>query len=350
MFMDRTKAYKEAGVDIEKGNLLVERIKNIVTSTKRAGMLSDLGGFGGLFKLNLDEIKQPVLVSATDGVGTKLKLAIEFGVHHTVGIDLVAMSVNDVLVQGAKPLFFLDYFATSCLDVDTAEQVIAGIGQGCKQAECVLLGGETAEMPDFYAQGEYDLAGFCVGLVDYEQVIDGSQIRKGDCVLGLASTGLHANGFSLVRKILKSSGLKKEDLFPGTDKQVWEVLLEPTQIYVRPILNLLRELKINGMVHITGGGFYENIPRVIPLGLKAKIDFKSFPKPAVFEWIKQEANLAWEEMASIFNCGVGYVLIVDPEVKEDVLLRMQAQGIESWEIGRIELAQNEHESKVEVKY
>ncbi|SDN41534.1 phosphoribosylformylglycinamidine cyclo-ligase [Desulfonauticus submarinus] len=346
---NRTAAYKDAGVDIEAGNLLISRIKKMVGTTFTRGVITDLGGFGGLFKIDMEGLKQPVLVGATDGVGTKLKLAFLFDVHHTVGIDLVAMSVNDILVQGAKPLFFLDYFATGKLEVEKAEKVIAGVVEGCKQAGCALLGGETAEMPDFYGSGEYDLSGFCVGMVDFDKIVDGSQIRKGDILIGLASSGLHSNGFSLVRKLFSSSKLQRDDKFPGTDKNVWEVLLEPTKIYVKPVLNVLRDLEIRGMVHITGGGFYDNIPRILPTGVKVVIDFNSFVKPAVFHWIKEEGNLSWEEMANIFNCGIGFILIIKPDLKEDVLLRLKAQQIDAWEIGRVEICSS-NEEVVQIKF
>ncbi len=347
---ERTKAYTQAGVDIEKGNLFVQRIKEKVASTFSKGVLTDLGGFGGLFKLNTEEYSEPILVSATDGVGTKLKLAFLFDLHHTVGIDLVAMSVNDVLVQGAKPLFFLDYFATGHLEVEKAEAVISGIVEGCKESGCALLGGETAEMPDFYGPGEYDLSGFCVGVVDYDKIIDGSKIRQGDVLIGIESSGLHSNGFSLVRKLLSQSRLKKEDTFPGTEKKVWEVLLTPTKIYVKPVLNILRDMEIKGMVHVTGGGFYDNIPRVLPKGVKVRIDFNAFPKLPVFEWIKEEGKLRWEEMASIFNCGIGYILIVNPELKEDILLRLKAFDLNSYEIGQVLSLDKKEEEKVEIVF
>ncbi|MDQ7032012.1 MAG: phosphoribosylformylglycinamidine cyclo-ligase [Desulfonauticus sp.] len=346
---DRLLAYKTAGVDIKAGNQFVNRIKEKVVSTFNSSVLTDLGSFSGLFKLDAANLKQPVLVASTDGVGTKLKLAFLFDTHHTIGIDLVAMSVNDVLVQGARPLFFLDYFATGKLCLEQAEQVLEGIVRGCKEAGCVLLGGETAEMPDFYAPGEYDLSGFCVGIVEFDKIIDGSQIRVGDVLLGLASSGLHSNGFSLVRKLLAQSELKKEDIFPGTNQTVREVLLEPTRIYVQPVLNVLRELEIKGMVHITGGGFYDNIPRILPQGLKAEINFNSFPKLPVFTWIQETGKLSWEEMANIFNCGIGFILVAHPDVKEEIILRLQAQKIDTWEIGQISKAQT-GEERVQIHF
>ena len=264
MSSERAKAYAQAGVNIEAGNALVSRIKDLVQSTQTRGVISDIGGFGGLFRPDLTGMAEPVLVASTDGVGTKLKLAFACNKHDTVGIDLVAMSVNDILVQGATPLFFLDYFATGKLDVDTAQTVVGGVAEGCRRAGCALLGGETAEMPDMYGPGEYDLAGFCVGLVDNARLIDGSSIQVGDKIVGIASSGLHSNGYSLVRKILAQSGLGPDDTLPGAAASVREVLLAPTTIYVEVVRSLLRDLNIKGMAHITGGGFYDNIPRVLP--------------------------------------------------------------------------------------
>ncbi|MDL2272875.1 phosphoribosylformylglycinamidine cyclo-ligase, partial [Desulfovibrio sp. OttesenSCG-928-I05] len=276
---DRSKAYTESGVNINAGNALVGRIKDMVGKTRVQGVISDIGGFGGLFRPDLEGMESPTLVACTDGVGTKLKLAFEFNRHDTIGIDLVAMSVNDVIVQGARPLFFLDYFATGKLDVDQAAQVISGIAEGCRMAGCALLGGETAEMAGMYAPGEYDLAGFCVGLVDNNRIVDGSDIRVDDVVIGLASTGLHSNGYSLARKILTESGLGGDDMVPGTGKTVADAFLEPTAIYVDTVRNLLRDLPIKGMAHITGGGFYDNIPRVLPSQVAVTIDFGSWDIP-----------------------------------------------------------------------
>jgi phosphoribosylformylglycinamidine cyclo-ligase len=347
---DRAKAYTQAGVDLDKANSLVSRLKNIVSTTHTKGVVSEVGGFGGLFKPDLSGMKEPVLVSATDGVGTKLKLAFAFDKHMTVGIDLVAMNVNDILVQGAKPLFFLDYFATGALDVDKAEEVIKGIAAGCWDAGCALLGGETAEMPDMYPPGEYDLAGFCVGIVDMEKIVEGTSVRKGDVIIGLASSGLHSNGFSLARKVLERSGLQGDDTFPGTDKPVWEVLLEPTAIYVKTVLNLLRNFDINGMAHITGGGFYDNIPRVLPKGLQAEIDFGTWDMPPVFQWIKDTDNLSWPEMLQIFNCGVGYVLVVDQETANEVMDRLAGLKQEAWIIGRVGKRASRNSEQVVVKF
>ncbi|WP_028575596.1 phosphoribosylformylglycinamidine cyclo-ligase [Desulfonatronovibrio hydrogenovorans] len=331
----RGDSYKEAGVDIRKADDFIRRIKPLVAGTHVKGVMTDIGGFGGLFKLDTQDMNEPVLVASTDGVGTKLKLAFAFDVHDTIGVDLVAMSVNDVLVQGAKPLFFLDYFATGKLDPDKAESVVRGIAKGCKAAGCALLGGETAEMPDFYAPGEYDLSGFCVGVVDNKQMIDGRSIRPDDVIIGLASSGLHSNGFSLVRKILDESGLTGNDLFPGTKNRVSEILLQPTKIYVAEVMSIMRDIQVNGMVHITGGGFYDNIPRMIQKGLSARISFGSWDIPPVMNWVREGAGISWEEMLQIFNCGIGYVIICPDGYRDDVLSRLNAMDCPAWEIGRV---------------
>ena len=343
MSSGRSKAYTEAGVDINAGNALVSRIKDVVAKTQTKGVISDIGGFGGLFRPDLSGMEEPVLVSGTDGVGTKLKLAFEFDKHDTVGIDLVAMSVNDILVQGAKPLFFLDYFATGKLDVDKAQAVIAGVAEGCRQSACALLGGETAEMPSMYADGEYDLAGFCVGIVDNARLIDGSTISVGDKLIGIASSGVHSNGFSLVRKLLAQSGLKGDDIFPGTDRTVKDVLLAPTIIYVETVRHLLRDLPVKGMVHITGGGFYDNIPRVLPQQVKAEISFGSWEMLPVFSWLKEQGALSWPEMLQIFNCGIGYVLVVPEAVAAETRDRIIATGHKAWEIGTITRRKDDEE-------
>ena len=336
MSSERSKAYTASGVNIEAGNALVSRIKDIVAKTHTKGVISDIGGFGGLFRPDINGMSDPVLVSSTDGVGTKLKLAFLFDKHDTVGIDLVAMSVNDILVQGATPLFFLDYFATGKLDIETAQTVIAGVAEGCKQSACALLGGETAEMPDMYGDGEYDLAGFCVGIVSNDRLIDGSAIRVGDAIIGIASTGVHSNGYSLVRKILAKSGLKGTDPFPGEENRtVAEVLLTPTAIYVETVKSLWRDLPINGMAHITGGGFYDNIPRVLPATVEADINFGSWDIPPVFNWLKETGNLSWEEMCQIFNTGIGYVLVVPNEKAEETINRINAFNHKAWQIGSI---------------
>ncbi|MDR2696123.1 MAG: phosphoribosylformylglycinamidine cyclo-ligase [Deltaproteobacteria bacterium] len=331
----RSKAYTDAGVDINAGNALISRIKGAVAKTYIHGVRSDIGGFGGLFRPDLSGMADPVLVSSTDGVGTKLKLAFAFDKHDTVGIDLVAMSVNDILVLGAKPLFFLDYYATGTLDLDCAEAVISGIAEGCRIAGCALLGGETAEMPDMYARGEYDLAGFCIGIADNDKIIDGHTVSVGDAIIGIASSGPHANGYSLIRKILGKSGLKADDMLPGCGATVREILLTPTRIYGDVVRSLLRDCEIKGMVHVTGGGFYDNIPRVLPASVQAAIAFASWEIPPVFHWIKQAGGLSWPEMLQVFNCGIGYMLVVSAESAEDVVLRVNAMDVPAWILGNI---------------
>lgn len=348
MSVTRARAYTEAGVNIEAGNSLVERIKSLVTQTHVHGVLSDIGGFGGLFRPDLGEMEDPVLVASTDGVGTKLKLATAFDKHDTIGIDLVAMSVNDILVQGARPLFFLDYFASGKLDVDKAEQVIRGVAEGCKIAGCALLGGETAEMPDMYAPGDYDLAGFCVGLVDNAKIVDGSSIRVGDVLIGLASSGLHSNGYSLVRKILDKSGLGPDDTIPGSMGTVREILLQPTHIYTEVIRNLMRDLPIKGMVHVTGGGFYDNIPRALPNSVVAEVRFASWSVPPVFHWLREAGNLSWQEMLQIFNCGIGYILITPSQVAEEIMSRLSAMHEGAWIIGTVERRQDKDQEQVKI--
>jgi phosphoribosylformylglycinamidine cyclo-ligase len=347
---DRAKAYTEAGVDINAGNALVSRIKSMVASTHTKGVISDIGGFGGLFKPDLGGMEDPVLVSSTDGVGTKLKLAFMFDKHDTVGIDLVAMSVNDVLVQGAKPLFFLDYFATGKLDVEAAAQVVSGVAEGCRQAQCALLGGETAEMPDMYAPGESDLAGFCVGIADNARIVDGSDIRVGDVIIGLGASGVHSNGYTLVRKLFEKSGLGADDIMPGTDASVRDVLMTPTRIYVETIRNLMRDFQIKGMVHVTGGGFYDNIPRVLPASVDARIAFGAWDILPVFHWLRDLGELSWPEMLQIFNCGIGYVVIVGQEEADDVLGRLAALDQPAWAIGTVERRREESEEQVYVDF
>ena len=346
----RSRAYTNAGVNIEAGNALVDRIKSLVAKTRTQGVLSEIGGFGGLFKPDIADMSEPLLVASTDGVGTKLKLAFLFDKHDTVGIDLVAMSVNDVLVQGAKPLFFLDYFATGKLDVGVAEQVVSGVAEGCRLAGCALLGGETAEMPSMYADGEYDLAGFCVGLVDNAQLVDGSSIKVGDRIIGIASSGPHSNGYSLIRKIFDASGLGRDDLFPGSDKTVVETLLAPTTIYVECIRNLMRDFTICGMSHITGGGFYDNIPRVLSPQVKAKISFGSWEIPPVFQWLQKKGNLEWPEMLQIFNCGIGYVIVIPKEEVEDIIGRLSAMNFSAWDIGGVERCTSKDEEQLDVVF
>lgn len=333
---ERARAYTNAGVNINATNLLVDKIRAIAGTTHTRGVISDIGGFGGLFRPDLSRMEEPILVASTDGTGTKLKLASLFGRHETIGIDLVAMSANDVLVQGASPIFFLDYFACGKLDPEICATVISGIAEGCRQAGCALLGGETAEMPSMYAPGDYDVAGFCVGLVDNSRLVDGSDITVGDAIIGIQSSGIHSNGFSLVRKLLKESGLKGDDPFPGADGEtVADVLLKPTIIYVETVKPLLRDVRIKGMAHITGGGFYDNIPRVLPVPVEAHINFGSWQIPPVFEWLKRQGGLSWPEMLQIFNCGIGFVLVLAQEMVEEVINRIQAFNLSAWQIGEI---------------
>lgn len=329
--------YKSAGVDIEAGNALVERIKPIAAKTRNAGVMAGLGGFGSLFELPLDRYKQPVLVSGTDGVGTKLKLALDLNIHNSVGIDLVAMCVNDIIVQGAEPLFFLDYFATGKLDVDTAASVIEGIGKGCEQAGAALVGGETAEMPGMYADGDYDLAGFCVGIVEKERIIDGSHVQAGDKLIALASSGPHSNGYSLVRKIVARSGLAWTDKVNG--KPLGETLLAPTRIYVKPLLELLKTVPVHAMAHITGGGITENLPRVLPSGLNANIRLDAWQLPEIFVWLQQQGNVTLADMLVTFNCGVGMIVCVAAEDEARTLEILQQQGETAFSIGEIALGE-----------
>jgi phosphoribosylformylglycinamidine cyclo-ligase len=302
--------YKDAGVDIEAGDALVERIKPAVKRSMRPEVLAGLGGFGALFELPVGRYRRPVLVSGTDGVGTKLRLAIEPGRHDTIGIDLVAMCANDVVVQGAEPLFFLDYYATAKLSVDVAETVIKGIVEGCVQAGAALIGGETAEMPGMYAEGDYDLAGFCVGIVEKDAIIDGSRTRPGDVVLGLPSSGPHSNGYSLIRKLIATANAT-----PATrlgDALLYDALLAPTRIYVKPLLALAQRLQIHGLAHITGGGLTENIPRVLPEGLEVVLNARAWSKPPVFDWLQKTGHMSSAEMYRTFNCGIGMTVCVAP--------------------------------------
>jgi len=328
--------YKTAGVDIEAGDEFVRTIKPLVRSTFRPEVLTDIGGFGGLFGLEAKKYKEPVLVSGTDGVGTKLKIAIEMNRHDTIGIDLVAMSVNDVLVTGAEPLFFLDYFATGKLQPQTSVEIIRGIVQGCRLAGCALLGGETAEMPSFYPEGVYDLAGFAVGVVEKSRVIDGRRIKAGDVLIGLASSGLHSNGFSLARKIsFETAGHKLTDQIPGWSQRLGEVLLTPTKIYVKPILDLVRDMDVKGLAHITGGGLTGNIPRILPEDCQAQIKRGSWPVPVVFEWLEKQGGIAGEEMYRVFNMGIGMVAVVGPEQANQAMDRLNRLGEPSYLIGKV---------------
>jgi phosphoribosylformylglycinamidine cyclo-ligase len=330
--MSKGLSYRDAGVDIDEGDALVEAIKPFARRTLRPEVLAGIGGFGALCELP-KKYRQPVLVSGTDGVGTKLKLAFALGRHDTVGIDLVAMSVNDVLVQGAEPLFFLDYFACGRLDTRVAAEVVKGIARGCELAGCALLGGETAEMPGMYPEGEYDLAGFCVGVVEKERIIDGRSIVPGDVVLGLASSGPHSNGYSLIRRILER-GTPEFDL------------LEPTRIYVKPVLKLLDAVPVKGLAHITGGGITGNVPRVLPDGTKAVIRKASWPRPPVFDWLQRTGNVAEDEMFRVFNCGIGMVLVLSKENVQQATGVLRAAGETVYEIGAIESGSGEPQAVI----
>ncbi|MEW6542169.1 MAG: phosphoribosylformylglycinamidine cyclo-ligase [Nitrospirota bacterium] len=328
--------YRQAGVDIDAGNEFVRRITPLVRSTFRPEVLTDLGGFGGLFRFQADRYKEPVLVSGTDGVGTKLKIAFLMDRHDTIGIDLVAMCVNDVAVCGAEPLFFLDYLATGKLAVGRAEAIVRGITEGCRQAGCALIGGETAEMPSFYAEGEYDLAGFAVGVVDRPRIVDGRDIKPGDAVVGLASTGLHSNGYSLARRVLlEDGGLTVQSRPSELDRPLGEVLLTPTRIYAKQILALAAEFRIKGIAHITGGGLTENVPRVLPAGCVATLRRGSWPVPPIFALLKKLGRVEDEELYRVFNMGIGLVLIVAPEQAEALLARAAALGDRGFRIGEI---------------
>jgi phosphoribosylformylglycinamidine cyclo-ligase len=329
--------YKDAGVSIETGNALVKAIGPLARSTARPGADAELGGFGGFFDLKAAGYSDPLLVAANDGVGTKLKLAIETGRHEGVGIDLVAMCANDLIVQGAEPLFFLDYYATGKLDNEVAATVVKSIAEGCRQAGCALIGGETAEMPGMYAAGDYDLAGFCVGAVERDKVLTGKEIAPGDVILGLASSGVHSNGFSLVRRIIAEDGWNLDQRLPGQgNRSLGDALLEPTRIYVRGLLPLAQEGRIKGLAHITGGGLLENIPRVLPDKCHALIDAGQWALPSIFVLLQQGGRIAPEEMARTFNCGVGIALVVAPEVAGDAIRSLDGTGETAFEIGRIE--------------
>ncbi len=329
-------SYKDAGVDIDAGEALVDAIKPLAKSTARPGGAAGLGGFGALFDLRAAGFHDPILVSTTDGVGTKLKIAIETGLHATVGIDLVAMCVNDLVVQGAEPLLFLDYFATGKLDVSAGRTIIEGIAEGCRQAGCALVGGETAEMPGMYADGDYDLAGFAVGAAERGSLLDGSGVAAGDIVLGIASSGVHSNGFSLVRKVVERAGLTFASPAPFAPGQsVGEALLTPTRIYVKSCLAAIKQGGVKALAHITGGGLIENVPRVLPEDMVAEIDGKSWPLPPVFRWLKREANIGAQELARTFNCGVGMVVVAAADRAEIVAAALRAHGETVWAIGSI---------------
>jgi phosphoribosylformylglycinamidine cyclo-ligase len=325
-------SYKDAGVDIDAGNALVERIKHVAKRTRRPEVMAGLGGFGALCEIPAG-YKEPVLVSGTDGVGTKLRLAMNLGIHDTIGIDLVAMCVNDLIVAGAEPLFFLDYYATGKLNIDIAAAVVEGIGKGCELSGCSLVGGETAEMPGMYEGEDYDLAGFCVGVIEKSKIIDGSKVSSGDRLIGLASSGPHSNGYSLIRKIIEVSDASLDQTVG--DQPLGQALMAPTRIYVKSILRLLQHCDIHAMSHITGGGLLENIPRVLPKHSKAVIDTNSWQMPAVFDWLKQAGNVDSEEMYRTFNCGVGMVLAVAADKADQALQILQECGEQAWFIGHI---------------
>ncbi|MDF7667400.1 phosphoribosylformylglycinamidine cyclo-ligase [Orbaceae bacterium ESL0727] len=326
-------SYKDAGVDIDAGNALVNRIKPIVSATKRPEVMGGLGGFGALCAIP-QKYREPILVSGTDGVGTKLRLAMDLGRHEAIGIDLVAMCVNDLIVQGAEPLFFLDYYATGKLDVDVATTVVTGIAEGCQQAGCALVGGETAEMPGMYHGGDYDLAGFCVGVVEKSNMIDGHNVQDGDALIALSSSGVHSNGYSLVRKIIEMNGTN-----PATEqlqgKSLADHLLAPTRIYVKPVLNLLSHLDVHAIAHITGGGFWENIPRVLPEHTQAVIDEASWQWPAIFDWLQKAGNVSRHEMYRTFNCGVGLIIALPKQSVAKALELLCDAGEQAWQIGEI---------------
>ncbi|WP_186119145.1 phosphoribosylformylglycinamidine cyclo-ligase [Burkholderia gladioli] len=325
-------SYRDAGVDIDAGDALIDKIKPFAKKTLRDGVLGGIGGFGALFEVP-KRYQEPVLVSGTDGVGTKLKLAFHLNRHDTVGQDLVAMSVNDILVQGAEPLFFLDYFACGKLDVDTAATVIKGIATGCELSGCALIGGETAEMPGMYPDGEYDLAGFAVGAVEKSKIIDGSTIAEGDVVLGLASSGIHSNGFSLVRKIIERANPDLNAPFDG--RTLADALIAPTRIYVKPLLALMAKLAVKGMAHITGGGLVENIPRVLREGLTAELDQSAWTLPPLFQWLQEHGGVADAEMHRVFNCGIGMAVIVSAADADAAVAELSAAGEQVWKIGRV---------------
>ena len=333
MNSDLSLSYRDSGVDIDAGNALVERIKPAIKATHRDGCVGSIGGFGGLFELPLDRYRQPMLVSGTDGVGTKLKLAIELERYDGIGIDLVAMCANDIAVLGAEALFFLDYYATGKLDLEVAEAVINGIAQGCVQAGCALIGGETAEMPGMYSNGDFDLAGFCVGIVEKDRVIDGRSVKCGDSIIALASSGPHSNGYSLIRKIIDVSGADLNG--QCGDQKLADALIKPTRIYTRNLLDLGQRLTPHAIAHITGGGLLDNIPRVLPAHCAAELNLSSWSLPPVFEWLQRAGNVSEEEMLRTFNCGVGMILVVDNQLQQDYIGKLNELGEKAWLIGRI---------------
>ncbi len=327
-------SYRDAGVDIDAGDRLVKNIKPYAKRTLRPEVLTGIGGFGALFEIS-KRFHNPVLVSGTDGVGTKLKLAFQLNKHDSIGIDLVAMSVNDILVQGAEPLFFLDYFACGKLNLETATAVIRGIATGCEQAGCALIGGETAEMPDMYPQDEYDLAGFAVGIVEKNRIINGSTIQENDVIIGLASSGAHSNGYSLIRKIIRDKNINLSASFGK--ETLGDALMAPTRIYVKSLLELMKQLPIKGMAHITGGGITENLPRILPAGMQAIVQENSWDRPPLFHWLQQQGNVADDEMYRVFNCGIGMALVVAPNHAHDAIEILQTLGETPWQIGRIKV-------------
>ena len=326
-------SYRDAGVDIDRADGLIESVKSLAAKTHGPSVLGGIGGFGALYELPIDRYRRPVLVSGTDGVGTKLRLAIDSGIHHTVGVDLVAMCVNDILMLGAEPLYFLDYYATARLDPEVAKAVITGIVHGCELAGCALIGGETAELPGMYADKDYDLAGFCVGVVEKDQIIDASAVATGDVLIGLASSGPHSNGYSLIRKVLESSG--KDLSFQLGNRTLGEILLEPTRIYVSSIRKTLENHPVNAMAHITGGGLTENLPRVIPEGLRAVVSSSTWKRPPVFDWLQKTGGIDPAEMYRTFNCGIGMVLCVPGDSAGQVMRFLQDNGEEVYQIGQI---------------
>ncbi len=336
----KSLSYRDAGVNIDAGNEFVEKIKSSVASTNRPGVMGSLGGFGGLFELPAN-YQQPVLVSGTDGVGTKLKLAIDLNKHDTIGIDLVAMCVNDILVLGAEPLYFLDYYATGELNTKIAASVVAGIAEGCRQSNAALIGGETAEMPGMYNKGDYDLAGFCVGVVEKQKIIDGSKVKAGDAMIAIASSGPHSNGYSLIRKIIEVSQTDINATFGEHNTTLGDALLAPTRIYVKALLDLLTKFDIHAMAHITGGGLLENIPRVLPENTQAVLNRDSWQLPEVFQWLQENGNVEINEMYRTFNCGIGMVLIADADDADGIVSSLNQNGENAWRLGVIEAGDKE---------
>lgn len=342
--MSESITYRDAGVDIDAGNKLVDRLKKIVPLTHRKGVLGGIGGFGGCFEIPANRYRQPVLVSSTDGVGTKLRLAIELNHHETIGIDLVAMCVNDLVVMGAEPLFFLDYYATGKLDVDIAEKVVKGIAQGCIEANAALVGGETAEMPGMYARDDYDVAGFTVGIVEKDSIIDGKTISAGDDLIALGSSGPHSNGYSLIRHIINTKSVSLDLPFEG--KTLGETLLAPTRIYVKSVLALANQGLLKGAAHITGGGFIDNIPRVLPENCTAYLDMNSWELPPIFKWLQTQGQLSNTELRRTLNCGVGMVLMVSSEHREQVLAVLREHGENAWVLGNVVPRDNPHQDVI----